>query len=64
VRVNPADPDFGGGFSDADGWIFRAGYAPLRNWILNATWFVNRGNVDVGNAYDFDRLMLDINVKF
>jgi hypothetical protein len=44
--------------------IFRAGYAPLKNWILNATWLMNRGNVDVGNVYDVDRLMLDINVKF
>ena len=58
------DSDFGGGLSDSDGWVLRTGYAPLNNWVLNATYFKNANNRDVGTGYDFDRLMLDFNTKF
>lgn len=58
------DSDFGGGVSDADGWVLRTGYAPAKNWVLNATYFKNVRNKDVGAEYDFDRLMLDFNTKF
>ncbi|MET0534809.1 MAG: putative porin [Steroidobacter sp.] len=58
------DSDFGGGLSDADGWVLRAGYSPLKNWVLNATYFINSNNRDVGAEYDFKRLMLDFNAKF
>jgi hypothetical protein len=58
------DSDFAAGLSDADGWVLRAGYAPLKNWVLNATYFLNQNNRDVGNEYDFKRLMLDFNAKF
>jgi uncharacterized protein (UPF0335 family) len=56
--------DFGDGDSDSEGWIFSGGYAPARNWTLNATYFLNRRNVDAGTKSDFDRLQLDLNVKF
>ncbi|MGH8176907.1 MAG: putative porin [Steroidobacter sp.] len=58
------DSDFAGGVTDSEGWILRAGYAPLKNWSLNATYFMTDGNVDVGNEFDYDRLLLDFNVKF
>jgi hypothetical protein len=58
------DSDFAGGVSDSEGMILRAAYAPLKNWVLNATLFLTQGNVDVGNPYDYDRLLLDFNVKF
>jgi hypothetical protein len=58
------DSDFAGGLSDAEGVIVRAGFAPLKNWVLNATYFMSQANVDVGNEFDFDRLLLDFNVKF
>lgn len=58
------DSDFGGGLSDADGWVLRTGYAPAKNWVLNATYFKNKNNKDVGIPYDFDRLMFDFNTKF
>jgi hypothetical protein len=58
------DSDFAGGVSDSEGFILRAGYAPLKNWVLNATLFLTQANVDVGNEYDYDRLLLDFNVKF
>ncbi len=63
------DSDFGGGLSDSEGFVLRAGYAPVRNWVLNATYFINERNADVANAVgqtgvDYDRLQLDFNVKF
>jgi hypothetical protein len=62
------DSDFGGGVSDTEGWVLRAGYTPVRNWVLNATYFLNKRNVDVPTAgqldIDYDRLQLDFNVKF
>jgi hypothetical protein len=58
------DSDFAGGVSDSEGFILRAGYAPLKNWVLNATLFLTQANMDVGNEYDYDRLLLDFNVKF
>jgi hypothetical protein len=58
------DSDFGGGLSDSGGWVLHAGYAPARNWVLNATYFKNVGNKDVGTQYDFDRFMFDFNTRF
>ena len=63
------DSDFAGGVSDSEGWVVRAGYAPVRNWTLNATYFLNKLNRDVPNSVgqtdvDYDRLQLDFNVKF
>jgi Putative porin len=58
------DSDFAGGVSDAAGWVFRAGYAPLKNWSINAAYFMARRNMDVGQEADYDRLLLDFNVKY
>jgi len=58
------DSDFGGGMTDHRGWGLRGGYAPMRNWTLNATYYMNERNMDVGTRSDFERMMLDFNVKF
>lgn len=58
------DADFAGGLSDSQGWVVRAGYAPLKNWTLNMTYLAAQGAVDIGNEFDYDRLLLDFNVKF
>jgi uncharacterized membrane protein len=63
------DSDFAGGVSDSEGWVVRAGYVPVRNWTLNATYFMNKLNRDRPNSagqtdVDYDRLQLDFNVKF
>ena len=63
------DSDFGGGLTDTEGFVVRAGYAPVRNWVINASYFVNKLNVDVANSVaqtevDYDRLQVDFNVKF
>ncbi len=63
------ESDFANGITDSTGLIFRAGYALQRNWVLNATYFLNERNMDVPNAVgdtdiDFDRFQLDLNFKF
>jgi hypothetical protein len=63
------DSDFGGGTSDGRGFVFRAGYAPMRSWVINATYLMNERNVDVANSVgqsgvNYDRLQVDFNVKF
>jgi hypothetical protein len=58
------DSDFGGGKTDSDGWVFKLGYVPVKNWTLNATYFLNKIGVDAGSNVDYDRLQLDLNYKF
>lgn len=63
------DSDFAAGVSDNQGWALRFGYAPVRNWALNATYFLTQRNVDRANTLgqtevDYDRLQLDFNVRF
>ena len=63
------DSDFAAGLSDSQGWVLRGAYAPVRNWVLNATYYLNTRNRDVANSsgqrdVDYDRLQVDFNVKF
>jgi hypothetical protein len=58
------DSDLGGGKTDADGWVVRAGYVPVKNWILNATYFMNKIGVDRGAELDYNRVQLDLNYRF
>lgn len=63
------DSDAGAGNTDHEGLVLRAAYAPVRNWVLNATYFMTERNTDVANSVgqvgvDYDRLQLDFNVKF
>jgi len=58
------DSDFGDGKTDSEGWFLKGGYAPVKNVALNATYFINTLNKDVGVELDYNRLQLDINYKF
>jgi len=68
------DSDFGDGRTDGDGWVLRGAYAPVRNFNIQATYFINSLNKDVapvngvgfktGDGLDYDRLQLDLNYKF
>jgi hypothetical protein len=63
------DSDFAAGVSDNEGIVVRAGYAPVRNWVVNATYIISKRNVDRANGagqteVDYDRLQLDFNVRF
>jgi outer membrane murein-binding lipoprotein Lpp len=58
------DSDFADGKTDGEGYILRAGYAPRKNWSLNATYFINERQMDVGPKSDYNRLQADFNLKF
>jgi len=58
------ESDFGGGITDTKGSVFKFGYAIAKNWIANATYFLNERFVDVGDQSDYDRWQLDLNYKF
>ncbi len=64
------DSDFGDGTTDTQGWVVRAGFAPVKNLTLNATYFLNDRFVDApvnavyGTRTDYDRLQVDFNLKF
>jgi hypothetical protein len=60
------DSDFGGGVTDTNGSVFRFGYAPARNWLLNGTYFMNNRFVDAPGATErsYDRYQVDLNFRF
>jgi hypothetical protein len=58
------DSDFGDGRTDTEGWVLKGAYAPVRNFTIAGTYFLNTLNKDVGTDLDYDRLQLDLNYKF
>jgi len=73
------DSDFADGRTDGQGWVLRGAYAPVRNFNIQATYFINTINKDVavlnsasgvvpayhiGDDLNYDRLQLDLNYKF
>ena len=68
------DSDFAAGNTDGDGWGFQFGYAPVKNIVLNAQYYINSLNKDVapvsgpgyevGKGLDYDRWRLDVNYRF
>jgi hypothetical protein len=58
------DSDFGDGRTDTEGFFLKGGYAPVKNVTVNATYFINTLNKDVGVELDYNRLQLDLNYKF
>jgi hypothetical protein len=58
------DSDFADGRTDGDGSVFRLAYAPVKNWTINGTYFMNTLNRDVGTQLDYGRWQLDFNAKF
>lgn len=70
------DSDFGAGATDTKGSIVRLGYAPAKNWTINATYFMNKlNNSGLSNVAlqssslhmqdeNYKRLQLDFGVKY
>ena len=68
------DSDFGDGRTDSEGFVFRGAYAPVRNFNVTGTYFLNTINKDrapvtgtgfaIGEDLDYDRLQLDLNYRF
>ena len=72
------DSDFANGNTDGEGWVLRGAYAPVRNFNIMATYFINTLNKDVapingstdgvpyhiGDDLNYNRLQVDLNYKF
>ena len=60
------DSDFGGGVTDVDGSVFKVGFAPAKNWVVNGTYFMNTRFIDAPGATEqsYDRYQIDLNFKF
>ena len=58
------DSDFGDGKTDSEGWMLKGGYAPVKNFTVNATYFLNTLNKDVGTELDYQRVQVDLNYNF
>lgn len=58
-----ADSDFRGGGTDAKGHEIGGGIALAKNTAFNATYFINKIGLDAEES-DFNRLQLDIQLKF
>jgi len=56
--------DYGGGGTDSKGSIFKGTYAIADNWLFAATYFLNKIDLASGHSRDYERLQLDLNVKF
>ena len=58
------DSDFGGGGTDASGFVLKGKYALADNWALGGTLFLNEMDASIGNKHDYTRLQLDLEFKF
>lgn len=58
------DSDFGGGGTNARGFILNGAYAFHKSWNASFTYFINDIDIDAPSTRDFDRLQLDINFKY
>lgn len=58
------DSDFAGGTTQGKGLQFKGAWVPVKNVAVNLTWFDNTRNFDTASARDFQRLQLDLNMKF
>lgn len=58
------DSDFGGGGTDARGHVLKGGYAIADNLKASLTYFVNETGLSHGADRDYDRLQLDLGIKY
>lgn len=58
------DSDFADGYTDARGHSYRFGYGLNRNLSFSLTWLDAVRNMHLGNATDYDRIMLDLSYDF
>jgi len=58
------DSDFGGGGTNADGFIVKGKYAFHKKWSANLTYFINETDINTNNPQDFNRLQMDLSFKY
>ncbi len=59
-----ADSDFRGGGTDAKGHEVGGGYQIAKNMKFNVSYFINEIGLDDDDPTDFDRLQVDLQLKF
>ena len=61
----PVDSDFGGGGTDTSGHVVKVGYALNKNSAVKLTYILSEyGAVSRGTTFDYDRLQMDLSLKF
>ncbi|MCL4720471.1 MAG: putative porin [Gammaproteobacteria bacterium] len=58
------DSDFGGGGTDNKGHVIRGAYALSDKWNVAGSYFINTIDEYSGTRRDYDRLQLDLNVRY
>ncbi|MFL6617492.1 MAG: hypothetical protein ACJ8MH_02750, partial [Povalibacter sp.] len=58
------DSDYGSGVTDNNGYVWRVAWMPLKNLVIDGTYFDTSYNVDVGTETDYDRWQLNFNFSF
>ena len=58
------DSDFAGGTTQGKGMQFKGAWVPVKNVAVNLTWFENTRNYDTARERDYQRLQLDLSMKF
>ncbi|MBL8200219.1 MAG: putative porin [Chromatiales bacterium] len=58
------DSDFGGGGTDNKGHVLRGAYALTDKWNLAFSYFINTIDQNTGTEQDYNRLQLDMNLKY
>ena len=59
-----SDSDFGGGGTDVLGHILKGSYAISKNVTAKFTYFINEFDANLGSEKDYDRLQLDLSLKY
>jgi len=58
------DSDFGGGGTDNEGHVLRGAYALTDKWNVAFSYYINTIDQSTGTEQDYDRLQLDMNIRY
>ena len=58
------DSDFADGRTQGKGYVLQGSWAPVKNMMMKATYFLNDRDYDTAAEVDYKRLQLDLNYKF
>ena len=58
------DSDFAGGGTDGTGYILKGAYGIAKNWTAGITYFITERDANKGSPRDYDRLQVDMAMKF
>ena len=59
-----SDSDFAGGATDSKGHFIRARYGLMENVRVGGTFIISKYGLASGSAIDYNRMQLDLEMKF